>query len=294
MIASSEIERPSASGSRAEYAQLGQSLIEGVDESAPPAAATPMIEVVAPATLPENYTFDAKVGELSFMVQVPPGGVEQGQKFSVPMPGGKESIDESLIRPRISVPVGQWRDGVGDCCKFGCFHPLFWNAIFCVPITAAQVMTRLQLTWLGNPADNSWEARGTFRIIGSMVLSYFIIDRLMGIYIFGTIFYGWKSPYEEELDEIAVLLIYVRRILFCAYFLFGHVYLLKKLRAHVREKYAIPDVYGCPNGCEDLCCAFFCSWCTAAQIARHTADYETYRSVCCSDTGLPSHVPVLV
>ena len=35
---------------------------------------------------------------------------------------------------------------------------------------------------------------------------------------------------------------------------------------------------------------FWCSCCTVAQMARHTADYETYAARCCSDTGLPPNV----
>ena len=29
-----------------------------------------------------------------------------------------------------------------------------------------------------------------------------------------------------------------------------------------------------------------------AQMGRHTADYDTYRAACCTDTGLPNHVEV--
>ena len=42
----------------------------------------------------------------------------------------------------------------------------------------------------------------------------------------------------------------------------------------------IPDIY--PSLC------FTC--CTISQMGRHTAEYRTYRSMCCTDTGLPMHV----
>lgn len=31
-----------------------------------------------------------------------------------------------------------------------------------------------------------------------------------------------------------------------------------------------------------------------SQIARHTGDYENYPSLCCSNTGLPDHAPMVV
>lgn len=252
-----------------------------------------MIEVVAPATLPENYTFNAEFGGRSFTVVVPQGGVEEGQKFSVPMPGGADNFDEAMMRPRISVPVGHWRDGVCDIFTYGCCHVLLWNSIFCVPVTVAQVMTRMKLSWLGKPG-NAAETAGTFRIIASMVMSYFVLDRLLGLYIFGDIFLFWSPDYPDQFDESVIVCVWLRRLLFCAYFLFGHVYILMNVRAYIREKYAIPEQYGCPSGCEDACCSCFCSWCTVAQIARHTTDYDTYRATCCSETGLPEHVPAIV
>jgi hypothetical protein len=31
-----------------------------------------------------------------------------------------------------------------------------------------------------------------------------------------------------------------------------------------------------------------------AQMMRHTTDYDTYHSSCCSETGVPSNVPSIV
>jgi len=106
----------------------------------------PMMEVIAPANLPEGYTFQVEVPSSSnnatdtennsirtFTVTVPKGGIEEGQSFSVPLPGGSDALDDSMIRPRVSIPVGHWRDGVLDICKYGPFHPLLWNSFCCVP-----------------------------------------------------------------------------------------------------------------------------------------------------------------
>eukprot|EP00814_Leptocylindrus_danicus_P005439 CAMPEP_0116023274 /NCGR_PEP_ID=MMETSP0321-20121206/11495_1 /TAXON_ID=163516 /ORGANISM="Leptocylindrus danicus var. danicus, Strain B650" /LENGTH=82 /DNA_ID=CAMNT_0003494525 /DNA_START=92 /DNA_END=340 /DNA_ORIENTATION=+ len=42
-------------------------------EDLPVAAAVPMAEVTAPATLPEGYKFEATIGDRSFMIAVPIG-----------------------------------------------------------------------------------------------------------------------------------------------------------------------------------------------------------------------------
>ena len=45
-----------------------------------------MMEVVAPATLSEGYTFDVDIEGTTTSVTVPKGGVEEGQSFTIPMP----------------------------------------------------------------------------------------------------------------------------------------------------------------------------------------------------------------
>jgi Cys-rich protein (TIGR01571 family) len=70
------------------------------------------------------------------------------------------------------------------------------------------------------------------------------------------------------------------------------MFLTIRTRSLVREKYSIPEEY-C-NGCEDCCCGVFCNCCVVAQMARHTADYDTYPAACCNTTGLPSNVPGIV
>lgn len=83
-----------------------------------------MIEVIAPATLSEGYKFDAQVGDRTFQVTVPPGGVEGGQKFMVPMNTSSDNINNfgDMMVPKINVPVGHWKDGLCDCCTYGPVH----------------------------------------------------------------------------------------------------------------------------------------------------------------------------
>jgi hypothetical protein len=80
----------------------------------------------------------------------------------------------------------------------------------------------------------------------------------------------------------------VLRFLFWTYMLV----LLIRARAYVRRLYSIPE-QNC-TGCEDCCCSFWLPCCTALQIARHTADYDTHGASCCTETGLPLTAPEVV
>ena len=78
-----------------------------------------------------------------------------------------------------------------------------------------------------------------------------------------------------------------------AYLLFSMV-ILYNTRRYVRSKYAIPEGDHCPSGCEDFCCSLWCPCLSAAQLLRHTADYQVYGARCCSDTGLAPTAPSIV
>ena len=116
-----------------------------------------MVHVIAPAALPAGYTFEAQIGGPSgggdyfvpgpdeksssavkaadaaalvptFTVEVPEGGVRDGEMFLAPIPevtlsktGGR------YIRP----PTGRWKDGTLDLFKYGLFHPAFCCALWC-------------------------------------------------------------------------------------------------------------------------------------------------------------------
>ncbi|EJK66942.1 hypothetical protein THAOC_12085 [Thalassiosira oceanica] len=69
------------------------------------------------------------------------------------------------------------------------------------------------------------------------------------------------------------------------------IYVILKTRRYIRESSGIPEK-SC-QGCEDCCCATWCGCCTVMQMARHTAEYETYAGQCCSETGLPVSAPQL-
>jgi len=139
----------------------------------------------------------------------------------------------------------------------------------------AQVMTRLNLTWLGEPGPGK-ATKNTYHVILTLVISYIIYSLALEIAAPAS-----DSPLYEFLKELG-------NIIFTAY----AVYALMKTRYFVRTKYSIPESRCI--GCEDFCCAFFCSCCTVAQMARHTGEYEKYPAALCSETGHIAGVPVCV
>jgi Cys-rich protein (TIGR01571 family) len=71
-----------------------------------------------------------------------------------------------------------------------------------------------------------------------------------------------------------------------AIFAFCHV--VVQTRQSIRSAYSIPESR-C-EGCEDLLVSVWCTPCTIAQMMHQTADYDTYRAVWFSESGLPHHV----
>jgi hypothetical protein len=109
--------------------RLQQSLIVGPDQAQalPAVSSVPLVEVVAPADLPEGYEFQAVIGGRVIPIKVPPGGVERGQKFQVPFP---EQLT-TAISGGASVPVGHWRDSLLGVFSYGVCHPHCWTSCCC-------------------------------------------------------------------------------------------------------------------------------------------------------------------
>lgn len=146
-------------------------------------------------------------------------------------------------------------------------------------VLMAQVMQRMQLTWLGEPGPIS-STRNSFKIVLTVVVVYCFYSSALGMPIL---------PHSNILT--AVWFPHFRfwgGLLFAFWFL----YALCKTRENVRFRYSIEEEHCL--GCEDCCCALACTCCTVSQLARHTGDYETYPSVCCSETGHPPGAPLTV
>jgi hypothetical protein len=80
-----------------------------------------VIKVKAPMTMPEGYSFEAKVGEKVMMIKVPKGGVKKGQIFDY------NAIEEK----QMFIPLGRWRYPIFSCCVHGIIHPMCCNGFLC-------------------------------------------------------------------------------------------------------------------------------------------------------------------
>jgi Cys-rich protein (TIGR01571 family) len=149
----------------------------------------------------------------------------------------------------------------------------------------------MQLNWCGEQKGPA-AASSTFKYILVIFLAYFGTNQLLDVLL-----RTYTPPFPDD-DSVPIeysttwwVLYGVSSAIMLAFTLYMLV-LVIRTRSLVREKYAIPEDH-C-TGCEDCCCGFFCGCCTISQMARHTADYDTYPATCCTTTGLPSNVPGIV
>ena len=265
----------------------GSSSTAGVGGSSlPQASSTPLIEVVAPANLPEGYVFEARLGEnRSIKVTVPPGGIEEGQKFTVPLP---EQV-ENMITGNIAVPVGEWRDGLFECFRYGVCHPSVWTAL-CLPLIAAgQVIARLQLTWYGTPVRVE-KAAGAFQVLFLVTVVYYVMRVSLFVAMWIMADDDVRRDVKPEDDGTYAFLSTLYALDFYVFWILSSL-LLFRLRMYVREKYAIRES---ATDVKDCCLSFWCYCCVGAQMLRHTTDYDTYPATCCTERGIPAHAPSIV
>jgi len=146
-------------------------------------------------------------------------------------------------------------------------------------------MTRLQLNWLGikaSPVDSG----NAFRTIIIVIITYYTLTILWSFMFPGEYYENDNGTYDHYEDPVGQLLLYILKGVFA---IWSTVILLRTRRA-LREKYEIPEER-C-HGFEDLVCSVFCSPCAVAQMARHTADYENYGAMCCTEDGLTENTPM--
>lgn len=261
------------------------------------------VQVVAPATLNEGQTFNAVYEGVTFAVVVPGGGVVKGQRFIVPFnpPADAKVAKSSGAGPyspfNDHAPTGRWRDRLCDCMNHGLCHPHFINALFCKEILMSQVLTRMKMTFFGVRADGE-EWKFTFRNVVILVVVFYGV---MGLTTTSPTFTTTTidadddgslndgrhihkiEVHEDPLSAIDSFRYRVNRNVSIIFFVWT-VVVLTRLRRAVRERYAIPEER-C-SGCEDVCCSFWCTMCTVAQVARHTSDYDEEQAMFCNDTGV--------
>ena len=188
-------------------------------------------------------------------------------------------LPDAYVGSRLDAPTGHWKSGLFDCCSTGWLHPSLWCSICCTQIAMAQVISRMQLTWLGQPGP--WvSTQRAFTVICLLVVAFFIYSTALDL-----------AALPFDVDTTPTYMAYLRlggNVLFTAW----SIYALCRTRQNVRARYQIPE-QSC-HGCEDLCCAVWCGCCTTSQMLRHTGEYETYPGLCCTPTGHPPGVPLVV
>lgn len=298
------------------------------------------VQVIAPATLNAGYTFDAVYEGNTFTVTVPEGGVVKGQRFIVPFipPAVAEAtpIMNTTLLPlnppnttgEDSIPLGVWRDGLCDCCKFGPCHPSLLTACFCRPILIAQLLTRMKMTWLGqrthfrNTSANLSDSRTEVDQRWKRTFCNIILVLVLMVVLLTMVFPAPTIDDPTDPNAYDNLSVEEQRNLtinktLSALIGFYFFYLMVQLRATLRHVYSIPEerclcLYcggnptngiccsgggrnslcsaGVPIGWEDVCCAMCCPLCVTSQMARHTVDYDYRSATCCNSVGVSTYM----
>ena len=182
--------------------------------------------------------------------------------YTIPAPqvaAGPVPVTSSPGAALPDAPMGKWKYDLCSCCDLFC-KGLFWMALFCTPITQAQILTRLKLDACGLPTPDASATFGT-------VLMIFVVHLVL---------FGWL-PFVG-----IIFLIYT--------LIYG-----TRMRKQFRDKYQIP-VSGCcgRSDCmDDCCCIFWCGCCTSIQMIRQYPPKEQYPYNCCTLTGLPPGAPAI-
>jgi Cys-rich protein (TIGR01571 family) len=168
-----------------------------------------------------------------------------------------------------------------------------------LPVGAlAQVMQRLNLNWLANPIQGVLP--NTFFTIFCLTAAFWVCDYILFIAVDdvlpqdnSTNPYGTNTTNPTgDIPTSFYVLYFLENALGFAFFLYVLIITIKT-RSYIRKKYAI-RAQNCDESIEDCCCSFWCHGCTVCQMARHTANYDTYSAKCCSSTGLGPNAPAIV
>lgn len=196
---------------------------------------------------------------------------------AVPVVVAEPVSSESMIRSDVILPSnnnqGRWRDGLFNCFPYGCCHPSFCLPLFCPFIGIAQVMRRMSLNLIGRRGNES-QATLTFSFIFSIafIISYFgpkILTSSLGIAM-------------QSLEGANQTFVMILPCSIATFFLF---YLIVITRRAIRKRENIPN--GCCGPCDDCFVSALFPCCAIGQAMRHTANYNVYRAIWISTTGLP-------
>lgn len=267
-----------------------------------------LVEVFQPTGVRRGETFDAMIVQETTCV-------EPASKSNNKSTNGNRRILRA--QPGHFVPFGYWRDGLFDCFRFGMLHPVVCLACWCSPLLLAQVMARMGLNVWGGQSSNDDHGRTKAKLAKKQRNLHKEDDnypptssaaRCSPFSIFAFIFVMHFLIVETALSAVIMVQIHarqeglIRAVPTWTYFLLGLratcrvtlllyvVTLAARTRTVARTRYGIPEQH-CDCGVEDAAVSLLCLPCSVAQVARHTADYETYDAICCAPTGLSPYAP---
>ena len=233
-----------------------------------------------------------------------------GQKFRAQT---LPKVEESTTLYRI--PIGYWKDGLGDFCKYGPCHPSFLLSCLFPLISLGQILTRLDLQWHGGqysyPPNNTKSFKTmvgvtllymfTKQIVAYNEMSYhafYIVNLIYMIVI--AIFVGRTRRVMREMYDIPGTFTILSRnnSIFARIFGYGS----SSANLYNTDSDIVQDTVDDENDILPICCAETedyclggcCFPCVVSQMNRHTAMYDTYEGSCCSSNGLPKHAPRMV
>jgi len=176
--------------------------------------------------------------------------------------------------------VGSWETGLCDCFEYGVCHKAVLCACCFPTLLVGQILTRMKLTWIGEPSTAAEEYKKTFRIVFTLAVIWYLVS------IFSCVA---ELPVEtEDGSDITLIpnedcsawqqtLTQSVEIVFFLYMLI----VTMRLRKAIRSKYAIDG-----SDIGDCCTVYWCGCCSAVQMANQTADYANDNVHCFSPTGL--------
>mmetsp|Transcript_14717 Transcript_14717/g.27948 ORF Transcript_14717/g.27948 Transcript_14717/m.27948 type:complete len:345 (-) Transcript_14717:177-1211(-) len=268
-------------------------------------SSTKTVELVSPANLPAGYQFVARVGEEQVVVEVFKP-VVTGQRFqAMVVRKNTKSKRKLLAQPGHFIPYGRWRDGLMNLFRFGVCHPVFCLACWCSPLLLAQVMSRVGLDLWGKPTtdgelpvknvggeDQNNEKKpqwSVFRWLSTIFVIHFVLVETILSAVVMIQIHARREGRISEVPAWAFMLLAIRATCRSALLLYVLV-ASYRTRLAIRTRYGIPEQH-LEYGVEDVAVTLACHPCSVAQMARHTADYDTYDAMCCTTTGLSSYAP---
>lgn len=245
------------------------------------------VQVQAPFDLQAGYQLTVDINGQAAVVAVPDGGVLAGETFQASF---VTTADGSG-----NIPVGAWRDGIFSCCTLGCCHPSCCTAYWCPSLALGQVMTRMNLDWTGAPVPTDRRAAGwsPLKVMVALAAAYYamhvLVDSIIQVAMVPPLETDTGTEAPPDLPVWAIVLVAFRGLLAIAYSVYV-LFALVRTRMYIRNKYKIRREQNYCCGADDCCVSFWCGCCTVSQMYRHTADYDVYSAVCCTETGLSPHI----